>query len=157
AALGQADSAAAVLAEARPLVRHGPFAAMAPLVAAGEAQVSLARGDATTAAAHAAEAEPASLPDLASLADIAGFGAHVFGAGAEAVGITAARILAAQGRAVGDTALLRQAEARLETARELAERQGLGWLRLKALILQALVADGLGDRAAALAALAAAV
>ena len=50
-----------------------------------------------------------------------------------------------------------QAERHLEAAWQLAEGQGLGWLRLRVLILRALLADAEGDREAALGTLAAAV
>jgi len=151
-AQGEVEDAAAVLAEARPLVQHGPADALAPLLDASEAQVQLVQGEAAAAVAWATTAEPVALSDLV------GFGhTYIFAAGVEALGVTAARILAVQGRASGDAALLWQAAARLEPAWQLAERQGLGWLRLKALILHALIADGLGDRDAALAALAAAL
>jgi LuxR family maltose regulon positive regulatory protein len=62
-----------------------------------------------------------------------------------------------QGRTAGDAALLRGAARELEAAWQLAERQGLGWLRLRVLILRALLADAQGDRDGALASLAAAV
>ena len=51
-----------------------------------------------------------------------------------------------------------QLERALDSVRvELAERQGLGWLRLRVLIMQALCADARGDHDAALRSLAAAV
>ena len=81
-----------------------------------------------------------------------------FGAAAvEAAGVTPARVLVVQGRATGDAALLQQAERHLEAAWQLAEGQGLGWLRLRVLILRALLADAEGDPEAALGSLAAAV
>jgi LuxR family transcriptional regulator, maltose regulon positive regulatory protein len=149
-AAGEEAGAAAVLAEARPLVEDGPFAALAPLLDAVEAEVRIAQDD------------PAAAIDWAMTAALdpavgAHFGGVVFAAGIEALGVTPARILIAQGRAAGDAALLRQAERHLETAWQLAERQGLGWLRLRVLILQALLADARGDREAALGSLAAAV
>jgi LuxR family maltose regulon positive regulatory protein len=73
------------------------------------------------------------------------------------VGVTPARVLVAQGRATGDAALLQQAARHLEAAWQMAEEHGLGWLRLRVLILQALLADALGDRDAARGSLAAAV
>ena len=152
--LAQGDPAAAgaVLAEVRPLVQHGPFAMVAQLLEAAEARVRLALGDGAaavawaTAVAWAAPVEPAGLLDLR-------FGA----AAVEAAGVTPARVLIVQGRAAGDATLLRLAERHLEAARELAEGQGLGWLRLRVLILRALLADAKGDREAALGSLAAAV
>jgi LuxR family maltose regulon positive regulatory protein len=151
-AQGEVAAADAVLAEVRPLVQHGPFATVAQLLEAAEARVRLARGDAAaavawaTTVAWAAPVEPTRLPDLR-------FGAPAV----EAAGVTPARILVAQGRAAGDAALLQQAERHLEAAWQLAEGQGLGWLRLRVLILRALLADAQGDRKAALGWLAAAV
>jgi DNA-binding CsgD family transcriptional regulator len=72
-------------------------------------------------------------------------------------GVTPGRILVVQGRATGDTALLRQAERHLKAAWQLAEGQALGWLRLRVLILRALLADAVGSRDAALGSLTAAV
>jgi LuxR family transcriptional regulator, maltose regulon positive regulatory protein len=148
---GEAAAAAAVLAEARPLVQHGPFASLAPLLDAADAQVRLALGEATPAVAWAAAVELTTVPDLLR------FQPHIFAAGVEAAGVTPARILVVQGRATGDTALLQQAERHLETAWQLAERQGLGWLRLRVLILRALLADAQGAHEAALGSLAEAV
>jgi len=88
-----------------------------------------------------------------ALADMLRFAA----AGVEAAGVTPARILVAYGRATGDAALLERAKRHLETAWQVAEGLGLGWLRLRVLILRALLADALGDREAALRSLAAAV
>jgi LuxR family maltose regulon positive regulatory protein len=147
---GKAAGAAAVLAEARPLVQDGPFAALAPLLEAVEAEVRLAQDDRAAAVdwAMTAALDPAVG---------AHFGGVVFAAGIEALGVTPARILVAQGRDTGDAALLRQAEHHLEAAWQLAEGHGLGWLRLRVLILRALLADAQGDREAALGSLAAAV
>jgi LuxR family maltose regulon positive regulatory protein len=152
-AQGDAAAAGAVLAEVRPLVQHGPFAMVAQLLEAAEARVHLALGDGAaavawaSAVAWAAPVAPTALPDLLR------FGA----AAVEAAGVTPARILVVQGRATGDAALLQQAERHLEAAWQLAEGQGLGWLRLRVLILRALLADAEGDREAALGTLAAAV
>jgi LuxR family maltose regulon positive regulatory protein len=151
-AQGEAAEAAAVLAEARPLVRDGPFAALAPLLDAVEAEVRIAQGDRAAAVNWAMTAAAALDP-----APGARFGGVVFAAGVEALGVTAARILVVQGRATGDAALLRRAERGLEVAWQLAEGQGLGWLRLRVLILRALLAEAQGDREAALGSLAAAV
>jgi LuxR family transcriptional regulator, maltose regulon positive regulatory protein len=152
-AQGDAAAAGAVLAEVRPLVQHGPFAMVAQLLEAAEARVRLALGDGAasvawaTAVAWTDPVEPAALPDLLR------FGA----AAVEAAGVTPARILVVQGRASDGAALLQQAERHLEAAWQLAERQGLGWLRIRVLILRALLADTLGDRTAAMGWLAAAV
>src|SRR5262249_22544022 len=126
------------------LVSVGPPAPLAPLVDAADAQLRLALGDATTAVAWAVDSPPMPLPV------ILGYGGHVFAAGLEAMACAAARILAVQGRVTGDPAILRQAVERLQFADNLAERYGLGWLRLKTQILRALIDDGLGDRDAAL-------
>jgi LuxR family maltose regulon positive regulatory protein len=148
---GEVAGAAAVLAEARPLVQHGPFAMLAPMLDAVEALARLALGETTAAVDWAAAVDPMALPRLLR------FHPHFYAAAVEAVGVTPAQILVAQARATGDTALLRQVERRLEAAWRLAEAQGLGWLRLRVLILRALLADVRSDRAAALGSLAAAV
>ena len=148
---GEPAGAATVLAEARPLIQDGPFVVLAPLLDAVEAEVLTAQND---RAAAVDWATTAAAPDPAPAAR---FGGVIFTAGIEALGVTAARILLVQGRATGDTAVLRQAERGLEAAWRLAEGQGLGWLRLRVLILRALLADALGDRETALGSLAAAV
>jgi LuxR family maltose regulon positive regulatory protein len=148
---GEPAGAATVLAEARPLIQDGPFVVLAPLLDAVEAEVLTAQND---RAAAVDWATTAAAPDPAPAAR---FGGVIFTAGIEALGVTAARILLVQGRATGDTAVLRQAERHLEAAWRLAEGHGLGWLRLRVLILRALLADALGDREAALGSLAAAV
>ena len=152
-AQGDAAAAGAVLAEVRPLVQHGPFAMVAQLLEAAEARVRLALGDGAAAVAWATAVAWAAPVDRAALADALRFGA----AGVEAAAVTPARILVAQGRTTGDHTLLRQAERHLEAAWELAEGHGVGWLRLRVLILRALLADAQGDREAALGSLAAAV
>jgi LuxR family maltose regulon positive regulatory protein len=152
-AQGDPAAAAAVLAEIRPLVQHGPFAMVALLLEAAEAWVRLALGDGAAAAAWAAGVAWAAPVEPAALADALRFGA----AGVEAAGVTPARVLVAQARATGDAALLGQAERALEAAWRLAEGQGLGWLRLRVLLLRALLVDAVGDRAAAREWLAAAV
>jgi LuxR family maltose regulon positive regulatory protein len=147
---GEMARAAAVLAQARPLIQHGPFAMLAPLLDAAEAQMRLAQGEAA-AVTWAAAVDPMALPRLLR------FHPHFFVAAVEASGVTPARILVAQGRATGDTTLLQQAERHLKAAWQLAEEQGLGWLRLRVLILRALTADAGGDHEAALGSLTAAV
>jgi LuxR family maltose regulon positive regulatory protein len=153
--LAKSDPAAAgaVLAEVRPLVQHGPFATVALMLESAEARVRLAQGDGAAAVAWATAVAWAAPVEPAALADLLRFGA----AAVEAAGVTPARILVAQGRATGDAALLGQAERHLEVAWRLAEGHGLGWLRLRVLILRALLADIKGDRDAALGSLAAAV
>jgi LuxR family transcriptional regulator, maltose regulon positive regulatory protein len=152
-AQGDAAAAGAVLDEVRPLVQHGPFAMVAQLLEAAEARVRLALGDGAAAVAWATAVAWAAPPEPTALADVLRFGA----AAVEAAGVTPARVLVAQGRATGDAALLRQAEHHLAAAWQLAEGHGLGWLRLRVLILRALLADAVGDREAALGSLAAAV
>ena len=114
---------------------------------------ALALGDGAAAVAWATAVAWAAPVEPMALADVLRFGV----AAVEAAAVTPARVLVVQGRATGDAALLGQAERHLEAAWELAEGQGLGWLRLRVLILRALLADAQGDRDAALASLAAAV
>jgi LuxR family maltose regulon positive regulatory protein len=150
---GDAAAADAVLTGLRPLVQHGPYAMVILLLEAAEARVQLARGDGAAAAAWASRVAWAAPVEPAALADMFRFGA----AGVEAAGVTPARILLAEGRATGDAGLLRQAERALDIAGQLAEGHGVGWLRLRVLILRALLADAVGDRTAAQGRLAAAV
>ena len=152
-AQGEAAAAGAVLAEVRPLVQHGPFAMVARLLEAAEARVRVAQGDGAAAAAWAAAVAWAAPVEPMALADVLRFGA----AAVEAAVVTPARVLVVQGRATGDATLLGQAERHLEAAWEVAEGHGLGWLRLRVLILRALLADAQGDRDATMASLAAAV
>jgi len=123
------------------------------LLEAAEARVRLAAGEGAAAVGWASAVAWASPVEPAALADALRFGAP----GVEAAGVTPARILVAQGRAAGDHALLRRAEGHLEAAWEVAEGQGVGWLRLRVLIMRAQLADAKGDRDAALGSLAAAV
>jgi LuxR family maltose regulon positive regulatory protein len=150
---GDTAAAGAVLDQVRPLVQHGPFAMVAQLLAAADARVQLAMGDGAAAAAWAATVAWVGAVEPIALADMLRFGA----AGVEAAGATPARILVAHGRATGDPALLRQAERHLEAAWQLAERHGVGWLRLRVLILRALLAHAQGNSDAALGSLTAAV
>ncbi|HWC42695.1 MAG TPA: LuxR C-terminal-related transcriptional regulator [Actinomycetota bacterium] len=143
---GDAAAAGAVLAEVRPLVEHGPYAMVAQLLEAAEARVRLALGDGAAAAAWASAVAWAGPVEPMAVADALRFGA----AGVEAAGVTPAQVLVAQARATGDQDLLGQAERHLEAAWELAEGRRIGWLRLRVLILRALLADAKGDRDAAL-------
>jgi LuxR family transcriptional regulator, maltose regulon positive regulatory protein len=140
-------AADAVLAGLRPLVQQGPYAMVTRLLEAAEARV---RGD---GAAAAWAAEVAWTVPPTELADVFRFGV----AGVEATGVTPARVLLVHGRATGDAGLLRQAERALDAAGRVADGHGVGWLRLRVLILRALLADALGDRDAARSSLAAAV
>jgi LuxR family transcriptional regulator, maltose regulon positive regulatory protein len=144
---GDAAAAAAVLSDVRPLVQHGPFAVLAPLVDAAEARVRLAVDDAAAALAWAGAVDPTALPDPLR------WGVP----GVEATVLTPLRILVAQGRAKADGALLHEAERRLATAWQLAEQQGIGWLRVPLHIASSLIAGARGDHDAALRSLAAAV
>jgi hypothetical protein len=136
-AQGDAAAAGAVLAEVRPLVQHGPFAMVTRLLEAAEARVRVALGDGAAAVAWAADVAWAASVEATALADVLRFGA----AGVEAAAVTPARVLVVQGRATGDATLLGRAERHLEAAWELAEAHGVGWLRLRVLILRALLAD----------------
>jgi LuxR family maltose regulon positive regulatory protein len=152
-AQGDAAGADAVLAGLRPLVQHGPFAMVILLLEAAEARVGLARGDGAAAAAWAGSVAWSAPVEPPELADVFRFGV----AGVEAAAITPARMLLAEGSATGDAALLQRAERALDAAWRLAEGCGVGWLRLRVLILRALLAAAGGDRVAARHRLAAAV
>ena len=120
---------------------------MAPLVDAAEARVRLAAGDGAAALDWAIALDPAALPDPLR------WGV----AGVEAIVVTPVRIMVAQSLATGDAALLQETQRRLDAAWQLAEKQGIGWLRLRLHIAQSLIAEARGDHDAALRSLAAAV
>jgi LuxR family maltose regulon positive regulatory protein len=144
---GDAAAAAAVLSEVRPLVQHGPFAVLAPLVDAAEARVRLAVGDSAAALDWAIALDPTALPDPLR------FGVPAV----EAMVVTPVRVLVAQSLATGDFALLQETERRVDAAWQLAEKQGIGWLRLRLHIAQSLIAEAGKDHDGALRSLAAAV
>jgi LuxR family maltose regulon positive regulatory protein len=152
-AQGDPTAAASVLAEVRSAVQHGPFPMVTQLLQAAEARVHLALGTGAEAVAWAAAVAWTHPVEPTALADALRFGA----AGVEAAGVTPARVLVAQGRVTGEAGLLRTAERHLDAAWRLAAEHGVGWLRLRVLILRALLADAQHDRAAALASLSAAV
>jgi LuxR family maltose regulon positive regulatory protein len=144
---GDAAGAAAVLSDLWPLVRDGPFAVLAPLVDAAEARVRLANNEGAAARTWALNLDPTALPDPLR------FGVP----GIEATVLVPLRVLVAHGRATADPTLLQEAERRLDAATQLAEQQGIGWLRLHLHIAQSLIAEARGDHDAALRSLAAAV
>jgi LuxR family maltose regulon positive regulatory protein len=144
---GDAAAAVAVLSDLRPLVQHGPFAVLAPLVDAAEARVRIAVDEGAAALAWAVALDPTALPDPLR------FGVP----GVEATVLTPLRVLVGQGRATADAALLEEAERRLDSAWRLAEHQGIGWLRLRLQIAQSLIAEARSDHDAAFRSLAAAV
>jgi LuxR family transcriptional regulator, maltose regulon positive regulatory protein len=136
-----------VLGDVRSLVQHGPFAVLAPLVDAAEARVRLAVGNGAAALDWALALDPTALPDPLR------FGV----AGVEATVVTPVRILVAQSLATGDAALLQETQRRLDAAWQQAEKQGIGWLRLRLHIAQSLFAKASRDHDGALRSLAAAV
>jgi LuxR family transcriptional regulator, maltose regulon positive regulatory protein len=143
---GDTAAAAAALTDVRPLIQ-GPFAVLAPLIDAAEARVRLTVDDGAAALGWAVALDPAALP-----------GRLRFGVpGVEATVVTPLRILVRQGRATADTAVLREAARRLDAAWQLAEQQGIGWLRLQLRIAQSLLAEAQSDHDVALRSLAAAV
>jgi LuxR family maltose regulon positive regulatory protein len=144
---GDAAAAMAVLSDVRPLVQHGPFAVLAPLVDAAEARVRIAVDEGAAVLAWAVALDPTALPDPLR------FGVP----GVEATVLTPVRVLVKQGRATADAALLQEAERRLDAAWRLAEHQGIGWLRLRLHIAQSLIAEARSDHDAALRSLAAAI
>jgi LuxR family maltose regulon positive regulatory protein len=148
---GDPPAAAAVLAEAGRMTGSAPLDALVPLVDAGRAQVDLATGDADRALAWAAAAASVRLPRVYR------FETHVFAAGLEALGIIPARIMVCHALAIGDRALLRAAQRRMEPWWRRARHEGLRWLELNLVLLHALIRDGLGDRDAALTQVAAAI
>jgi LuxR family maltose regulon positive regulatory protein len=151
-ARGDPATAEALVADVRSLVRHGPFAMVAQMLAAAEARVRLAAGDAAAATAWATTAAWTVPPDPRALSDLFRFGV----AAVDAAAVTPPRILVARGRA-GDDALLHRAERHLDVARRLADEYGLGWLRLRVWILEALLAVARRDASTARRTVAAAV
>ena len=150
---GDPAGAEAVLAEVRPLVRHGPYAIVTRLLEAAEARISLATDDGAGAVAWATAVAWDGPVGPAALADLLRFGP----AAVEAIGVTPARVLVTRGRATGDADLLHRAQRHLEVAGRLADECGLGWLRPRVAMLRALLADARGDSRGALESLAAAV
>ncbi|GIJ59328.1 LuxR C-terminal-related transcriptional regulator [Virgisporangium aurantiacum] len=150
---GDPAGAEAVLAEVRPLVRHGPYAMVAHLLAAAEARIRLATDDGAGAVDWAAAVAWDGPVGPAALADLLRFGP----AAVEATGVTPARVLLARGRATGDADLLDRAQRHLDAAGRLADECGLGWLRPRVAMLRALLADARGDSRGALGSLTAAV
>jgi LuxR family maltose regulon positive regulatory protein len=144
---GDATAATVVVNELRPLVEHGAFAVLAPLVDAAEARVRLAVDESAAALAWAVNLEPTALPHPLR------FGVP----GVEATVVTPLRVLVTQARTTRDAALLREAERRLDAAWQLADQQGIGWLRLHLHLAQSLLAEARDDQDAALQSLAAAV
>jgi LuxR family maltose regulon positive regulatory protein len=63
----------------------------------------------------------------------------------EHLSIAPIQVLLAQGRAAAERASLQRALALLEQQRQEAERTGMPWRRIKALVLQALTYQALGD------------
>lgn len=144
-AQGDADAAGALLDEIRPLVRDGSYPMVVQMLEAAEARVRLALGDATAAVAWASRVAWKDPPVSTVLADALRWGAGAL----EAVAVSPARVLMVHGRVTGDVVVLNQAEHHLEAAWRLAAEHGLGWLRLRVLILRALLAGAHEDRAAA--------
>lgn len=128
-----------------------PSTGIQNLVTAAEATIRMALGE-TAAAARWASA----VPDL-RLPSPLGLQTHLLAAAVEAFGAAPARVLVGHGLATGDAGVLRAAAARAGHVRELGRTFGLGALEREARLLEALAADGLGDRPAALTAITAAV
>ena len=145
---GDPDGAANVLEEARSL--HTSSAGVELVLAAAEAEAQLARGDGATAARWASSAAPLELPSPLGLQT------QLFMTAVEALGVAPARVLVAHGLATGSTTTLQAGAQRVDHLRHLAAEFGLGAVERVVLVLDALVADGRGDRDAALSAVAAA-
>jgi hypothetical protein len=137
---GVPEEAAAVLADVGPPVREGPYAALAPMLAAADAEVRLRLGDPATAVAWAV-AERRTLPAVFRLQT------HVFASGVDTLLLAPARIHAAHGRATGDEALLRRASEVAEPAAETLVERHPNQLRRVERVLQDQVLREEGDRA----------
>ena len=147
---GDTTGAEAALADARPLLERGPYAALAPMLSAADALVRFARGEGSDAVAWAVSQHGA-------LRTAFRLQTHILAAAVDTLLLAPAQILVGHGRATEDAALLQQAADLLAVAGEQARLGGLGWLGLRVAILRAAVAHGLGDPDTARASLAAAV
>jgi LuxR family transcriptional regulator, maltose regulon positive regulatory protein len=146
---GDPHGAMDLLDEARAAL--SPAIWIQQLVTAADATIRTALGDTAAAARWAS-----SVPEL-QLPSPLGLQTHLVGAAVEAFGVAPARVLVGHGLATGDLGALRGAAERVEHIRELGRAYGLGALEREARLLEALAADALGNRPAALAALTAAV
>lgn len=146
---GDPHGAMDLLDEARAALP--PAAWVQQLITAAEATIRMALGETAAAAGWAA-----AVPDLQMPSPL-GLQTHLLAAAVEAFGAVPARVLVGHGLATRDGGVLRAAAKRVEHIRELGRAYGLGALEREARLLEALAADALGDRPAALAALTAAV
>jgi LuxR family maltose regulon positive regulatory protein len=142
-AQGDFDGALGALDQARAL--GGASAASWSVLDACAVQVALASGDVGTAmrwadALPAFTAAPRPAPAVLML---------VYEC--EHLRIAPAQVWLAQGRAHGDGVAIDRALGLLAIERQAADALGLGWLRLKVTVLQALAHDALGQREYALA------
>jgi LuxR family maltose regulon positive regulatory protein len=111
------------------------------LIPATTAQWELARGRLAPALrwAQATDWEEGSLASIRTSADLVWRCEHLW--------IARAQTFIVQGRAVGNRALLEEARAYLVRQQAFAEAMGLGGLRIKVLLLQAVASQALGDAA----------
>jgi LuxR family transcriptional regulator, maltose regulon positive regulatory protein len=146
---GDPHGALELLSEARAALSTAT--GIQQLITAAEATIRMALGDTATAARWASSAPEFRMPSPLGLQT------HLLAAAVEAFGAAPARVLVGHGLATGDPGVLRAAAARAAHVRELGRSFGLGALEREARLVEALAADGLGDRRAALTALVAAV
>jgi LuxR family maltose regulon positive regulatory protein len=150
-ARGDLNGALADVHEAREQIKRFGTIAFTAILDAFEAQLQLAQGniDAAVRWLRTAEAQPTPLR--------VGLTPHVVLYVSEHPEIAPAQVLVAQGRACCASAPLQRALTVLDDLQNKAKRSGMVWLRAKALVLEALARQALGERAAACSALDAAL
>jgi len=146
-AQGDLDGALTVVQEAQEMLAGGGASAVAVILAAVDAQLRLAQGDLAAALQWWQTVEAHTEPPRFGLTP------QVFVYADEHLEIAPMQVLLAQGRASGDPAPVRRALALLDQLHARAQRADLAWLEAKALTLQALAYQSLGETAPALAAL----
>jgi LuxR family maltose regulon positive regulatory protein len=141
------DGALAVVQEAQNKLAGFGAGSFTALLAAFEAQVHVARGDLAAAVQWLRSAGAHGAPPKFGLTP------QVFVCTHEHLEIAPIQVLLAQGRAASDPEPVRRALVLLDQQRDKAARAGLTWLHCKALALQALAYELLGETALALGAL----
>jgi LuxR family maltose regulon positive regulatory protein len=146
-AQGDLDGALAAVHEAQEQLAGFGATAFIAILGAFEAQLQVARGDVDAAVRWLRRAEEWQAP--------LHFGPipQVFVYLAEHLEIAPVQVLIAEGRASGDPAPIHRALVLLDQLRNTVERSDVVWLRARALVLQALARQALGETPAALLAL----
>jgi LuxR family maltose regulon positive regulatory protein len=143
---GDPAAALATLGELDTLTARQGWPWLSPVVDAYRAQLWLARGDMPAAAGWITRAGTAPAAPMVALSSQFSVFAY------EHLSIAPIQVLLAQGRAAADPESLRAALQMAMHQQQRAVAAGTPWLRIKALVLQALAWDalGVGDRAVSL-------